>query len=194
MAGSMMAPRFPSDWCGTWKGLGYVNVPGDNQSAFRMVLDIKPLARPDGTAPPSSGESLATPRGGDRYTWTITMTDPRGAEADRTFNHEIVVVDANRGLFEIDEGQGVRVPLYDMMGPLYAVIDRSGHRETHRYMIDNLSRLSTIQYEVLSVPAGPGVALVSAQGEAGRAHVPETDRAITLVRRAEAILPHAEPK
>lgn len=89
-------PSFPSDWFGTWSGPAEVARPANSASVAQgdklqltMGLVIGPTSDPN------------------RFTWTV-IYEHSGEKHERKY--ELVVVDAARGQYEIDEKNSITLP------------------------------------------------------------------------------------
>jgi len=154
LAGSMMAPIFPRDWVGHWKGNGATEAGGVTTHSFVMELDIQPIARPDGSMPPSSGSDSVFPKAGDRYTWKMTYTD----RADKTKpadvrDYQVVVRDTLRGEYAIDEGGGVELVTNELMGLVYTAFSVGDQQLVASYTFRPEDKFDAIDLRIVSYKA-----------------------------------------
>lgn len=186
LVGAPFAPDFPADWVGHWKGYGSVETGAATPSQFNMELDIQPIARPDGTMPPSPGSSDRSAKPGDRYTWKLTYTDRRDKTKPADVrDYQVVVRDPLKGEYVIDEGGGVELPLRDMMGPLYSVFSVGDRQLVARYSFSNLDDRDAMGVEVLTFDPGAQQA-VGDPTQAIRAGSPQTLQVAELWRKKPA--------
>ncbi|MCC6968860.1 MAG: hypothetical protein IT434_01435 [Phycisphaerales bacterium] len=186
LAGGMMAPVFPADWVGHWKGYGAVENGEATTHQFNMELDIQPIARADGSMPASRGNPGDYPKAGDRYTWKITYTDRRDKTKPADVReYQIVVRDPMKGQYVIDEGGGIELPLHDLMGPLYSVFSVGDRQLVARYAFSQLDDRDAMHVEVLTFDPGNQHAVGDA-AQAIRAGSPQTLQSAELWRKKSA--------
>lgn len=93
---------FPHSWVGEWRGPGGSTPAEGDALRFEMRLRIAPTDDPD------------------RFTWTIAyITTDRADERP----YELVVVDAEKGLYEVDEKNSIVLPARWIDGGLYSRFD-----------------------------------------------------------------------
>lgn len=186
LVGGMMAPVFPTDWTGQWKGYGAVENGEPTTNPFNMELDIQPIARPDGSMPPSQDSMGDYPKAGDRYTWKITYTDRRDkAKPADVREYQVVVRDPMKGQYVIDEGGGVELPLHDLMGPLYSVFSVGDRQMVASYIFRSLDDRDTIEIGILTFDPGAQHAVGDA-AHSIRAGSPQSLQSAQLWRKKPA--------
>ncbi|MBI1190749.1 MAG: hypothetical protein GC200_08745 [Tepidisphaera sp.] len=101
------ASEFPGTWAGRWKGevrvLGAAGEPG----SFTMERVIAPTQTPG------------------RWQWTIIYD---GAAGRQERAYELVTDDAGKGLYTVDEKNGIRIPSRYIDGVLYSTFEVQGSR------------------------------------------------------------------
>lgn len=103
-------PAFPQGWQGSWAGT-LTTYGGANSQRFTMKLDIRPAA--------TEG----------RWTWIITYDGDQGSQVR---NYELVPRDPAKGLWEIDERNGIVIPARWLNGVLYTDFEVQGNRISTR--------------------------------------------------------------
>lgn len=183
---AVMAPVFPADWVGHWKGYGAVENGEATTHQFNMELDIQPIARADGSMPPSHASMGDYPKAGDRYTWKITYSDRRDKTKPADVReYQVVVRDPMKGQYVIDEGAGIELPLHDLMGPLYSVFSVGDRQLVARYAFSQLDDRDAMHVEVLTFDPGNQHAVGDA-AQAIRAGSPQTLQSAQLWRKKPA--------
>jgi hypothetical protein len=104
-------PGFPDSWVGHWAGDATLNTPKGVSMRFTMELKI---AKTDDPA---------------KYEWTIIYDDGKNRQ-ERPY--QLVVKDAAKGSFEIDEKNGIVLPATLIGGSLYSAFDLEGVRLVSR--------------------------------------------------------------
>lgn len=105
------APGFPESWAGHWVGEATLNTPKGVTMRFTMELKITK------TEDPST------------YGWTIIYDDGKNRQ-ERPY--QLVVKDAAKGAYEIDEKNGIVLPCTMIGGSLYSAFDLEGVRLVSR--------------------------------------------------------------
>ncbi len=187
LVGGVEWPAFPAKWCGTWTGSCRVIKDNEIAMTFHMELAIMPVARADSTMPPDATSEETTPQKGDRYTWTITYAkDANDTNADSPTRqvrpYTLIVNDAEKGAFTVDEGGGLLLPLHDMGGPLYCTFEVGGRTLVARYGPELLGPNPTISVEILTFD-GAGFAAVGPAEVKVRSGSPQTLQAGILRRK-----------
>lgn len=149
-----------------------------------MELAIQPIARPDGTMPPGTESNKQTPKPGDRYTWTITYAkDASDTSATRQVRpYTLLVRNADKGEFIVDEGGGLLLPLQEMNGPLYCTFEVGGRTLIARYALDRLAQTPSINVEILTFE-DTGFAAVGPAEAKVRSGLPQTLQMGVLQRK-----------
>lgn len=80
---------FPASWQGTWHGPATVSSPGKPPMQFEMELVIAPTEDPA------------------KWKWTIKYIDKAHTQ-ERPY--ELIIVDADKGEYKVDEKQGIIIP------------------------------------------------------------------------------------
>lgn len=127
------APGFPSSWIGRWKGEMTVLGGDDGARApgFSMELVIAPTEKPD------------------RYQWTIIYDGLAGRQQR---NYTLVVQDAARGEFLIDENNGIVLPARELGGVLHSSFVVAGNRIHSREQLrDPGTSSAQIEVELLTI-------------------------------------------
>lgn len=102
-------PAFPQSWIGHWSGEA-ANCDGVGQdSAFRMELIVSPTEK------------------SDRYGWTIIYDGAMGRQERK---YALLVRDAAKGEYAIDEGDGIIIDARCLRGALYTQFAVGGSRIT----------------------------------------------------------------
>ena len=104
-------PGFPDAWLGHWAGEATLNTPKGMSMRFTMELKV---AKTDDPA---------------TYQWTIIYDDGKNRQ-ERPY--QLVVKDATKGLYEIDEKNGIVLPATLIGGSLYSAFDLEGVRLVSR--------------------------------------------------------------
>jgi hypothetical protein len=190
LVGGVEWPAFPAKWCGTWAGPCRIVKDNDITKTFYMELAIAPIARADGTMPPDANSETNTPKPGDKYTWTITYSkdaaDTQPASTTRQMRpYTLIVNDAEKGLFTVDEGGGLLLPLHDMGGPLYCTFEVGGRTLVARYGPDLMGPMPSITVEILTFD-GAGFAAVGPAEAKVKSGSPQTLQAGMLTRKTES--------
>lgn len=190
LLGGVEWPAFPAKWCGTWAGPCRIVKDNDIKMTFHMELAIAPLARADGSMPPDANSEAFTPKAGDKYTWTITYAkDASDTKPDSTTRqvrpYTLIVNDAEKGAFTVDEGGGLLLPLHDMGGPLYCTFEVGGQTLVARYGPDLLGPTPSISVEILTFD-GAGFAAVGPTEAKVKSGSPHTLQAGMLIRKKDA--------
>lgn len=103
---------FPASWEGTWKGDLVIERAGAAAQVVPMSLVVKPTEAPD------------------RWAFRIRY----GEQPERPY--ELVVVDAEKGRYDVDEGNSIVIPSRLVGGELVSVFEVSGNRVAARYRLD----------------------------------------------------------
>ena len=99
--------RFPATWVGHWTGDATLITP--TGVAMRFTMELKIAATDDPT----------------RFGWTIIYDDGKNRQ-ERPY--QLVVKDAAKGAYEIDEKNGIVLPCTLIGGSLYSAFDLEGVR------------------------------------------------------------------
>ncbi|NUQ52588.1 MAG: hypothetical protein HUU19_07810 [Phycisphaerales bacterium] len=155
LAGGMMVPDFPADWVGHWKGSGATMSGGNFTYHFTLELDIQPIARPDGTMPPSPGSVHHSAKPGDRYTWKMTYTDraDKSKPAD-VREYQVVVRDPAMGEFVIDEGAGVELVANELMGSVHSAFSVGEQQLVASYVFNPDTKYDVIEMRIATFKPG----------------------------------------
>lgn len=109
--GASAPPAFPSAWAGRWRGEVTVHGASGDTPAFTMERVIAP-----------GGEA-------GRWQWTLIYDGSAGRQ-ERAY--ELIVEDEARGLYIIDEKNGIKLPARLVDGVLYSSFDVQGNRISTR--------------------------------------------------------------
>lgn len=155
LVGGMMVPDFPADWVGHWKGSGATMSGGNFTYHFTLELDIQPIARPDGTMPPSPGSVHHSAKPGDRYTWKMTYTDraDKSKPAD-VREYQVVVRDHAKGEFVIDEGAGVELVANELMGSVHSAFSVGDQQLVASYVFNPDTKYDVIEMRIATFKPG----------------------------------------
>ncbi len=107
-------PPFPSDWVGQWKGTCNAITNNGVKNSFPMQLHIEPLEDKN------------------RYTWKIIYGE---GKTQQIRLYELVVVDAEKGHYRIDEKNSIVIDSYLFGDSLCSQFDVSGAMLTVRYTL-----------------------------------------------------------
>ena len=102
---------FPDSWVGHWAGDATLTTP--KGVAMRFTMELK-IAKTDDPA---------------KYEWTIIYDDGKNRQ-ERPY--QLIVKDATKGLYEIDEKNGIVLPTTLIGGNLYSAFDLEGVRLVSR--------------------------------------------------------------
>ncbi len=141
-------PVFPADWVGHWSGPAALIAPGRPDRDFVMELIVKPTDDPA------------------RYQWTIIYAEANGTKQERAY--ELVVRDAEKGRFAIDEKNGIIIPATHLDGALYTSFEVQGTRINTREKLEHFATPD----ELLSVEMISGSS-ENAEPSGGKDAVPE---------------------
>lgn len=153
--GDVKSRAFPAAWCGTWGGTCKLIKDNHASMTFHMELAIQPIARSDGSMPPDARADSVMPRKDDRYTWTITYAKDAGdtnpeSPTRQVRPYTLIVNDAEKGAYTVDEGGGLLLPLHDMGGPLYCTFEVGGRTLVARYGLHLPESSPSIHVEILT--------------------------------------------
>lgn len=109
------APTFPDTWIGHWKGDATVGTDERSQK-FTMELKVAATSKPD------------------RYSWTIIYD---GATGRQERPYTLIVKDAAKGLYTIDENNGILIDARTIGGTLYSHFAVQGNRITTRQRLES---------------------------------------------------------
>lgn len=104
---------FPHGWVGTYEGAATLSVPQSKLQDFWMGLDVAAI---EGSQPP-------------RFRWRIIYAQSQqdaaevGSKTRQVRDYSLVEVDAARGRFDIDEGQGLVIPCVLIGGELWSFFE-----------------------------------------------------------------------
>ncbi len=155
LAGGMMAPIFPRDWVGHWRGSGATESGGTLTHHFILELDIQPIARADGTLPPSPGSDSVYPKPGDRYTWKMTYTDRADKSKPTDVRDYIVIVrDPAKGEYVIDEGGGVELVTNELMGSIHSAFAVGDQQLVASYVFNPDTKYDVIEMRIATFKPG----------------------------------------
>jgi hypothetical protein len=99
--------------------------------------------------------------------------------------YTLIVNDAEKGLFTVDEGGGLLLPLHDMGGPLYCTFEVGGRTLVARYGPDLMGPMPSITVEILTFD-GAGFAAVGPAEAKVKSGSPQTLQAGMLTRKTES--------
>ena len=120
---------FPASWSGVWRGQVDVHRPDGPAGDFVVELEIRPTETPD------------------RWTWTTRFEGPAGSQ-ERPY--ELLVRDAERGTFAIDEKNGIVLEAQLLDGALVSWFEVAGsHLVTHQELLDAGTASERIRYQIL---------------------------------------------
>lgn len=91
-------PAFPQDWLGDWEGRVAAHFPGGRSNDFAMRLEIHPTDS------------------ADRFTWRIIYGE---GEQRQVRDYELVVVDAAKGHYRVDEKNSIVIDCYFIADALH---------------------------------------------------------------------------
>lgn len=141
------APRaatFPRDWIGRWAGAARLVSPDGREREFRMELIVRETEKPD------------------RFGWTIVYADGNQTQQRE---YELVVIDALRGTYEIDERNSIRLPASLIDGALFGSFDVMSTRVITRDRLEDFGTPSErIVSEMLSFGLEADVTSGGAEG------------------------------
>ena len=100
-------PGFPDSWIGHWAGDATLNTP--KGVAMRFTMELKIAKTDDPT----------------KYEWTIIYDDGKNRHEQP---YQLIVKDAAKGSYEIDEKNGIVLPTTLIGGALYSAFDLEGVR------------------------------------------------------------------
>lgn len=109
------ASAFPDAWRGHWKGPSRVVGPAGTTLSFTMELVVEP-----------------TDTAG-RWTWTVIYD---GAAGRQVRPYHLVAVDAAKGAWKVDEGNGIEIAHQVLDGTLFAQFAVGGARITTRERLE----------------------------------------------------------
>ncbi|MBL9088459.1 MAG: hypothetical protein JNM10_15065 [Planctomycetia bacterium] len=109
------AATFPEAWRGHWKGPSRVVGPAGTTMTFTMELVIEPTE--------TAG----------RWTWTVIYD---GAAGRQVRPYHLVAVDAAKGAWKVDEGNGIEIVHQVLDGTLFAQFAVGGARITTRERLE----------------------------------------------------------
>ncbi len=132
---SFAAPEFPKDWIGRWKGDVEVLGGRAGAPAFTMEVLIAPTEKPD------------------RFTWTVIYTAASGRQ-ERPYT--LVVRDAEQGLYDIDENNGIVLPARLLGGTLLSTFSVMGARIETRERLVRAGGEDRIEFELTSIDESKG--------------------------------------
>ncbi len=92
------AAKFPDDWVGDWEGRVAARFPGGRSNEFAMRLEVHPT------------ESA------DRFAWRIIYGE---GEQRQVRDYELVVVDADKGHYRVDEKNSIVIDSYYIADALH---------------------------------------------------------------------------
>lgn len=132
------AATFPEAWRGHWKGPSRVVGPAGTTMTFTMELVIEPTETPG------------------RWTWTVIYD---GAAGRQVRPYHLVAVDAAKGAWKVDEGNGIEIVHQVLDGTLFAQFAVGGARITTR---ERLERAGTpderLEIEMMTTRDGDATA------------------------------------
>lgn len=105
---------FPQAWFGRWRGTAQSVAPGAAVQSFTMEFALAPTAQ------------------AGRYAWTIVYDGTQGRQERR---YTLVTLDAARGLYVVDEGNGIALPHTLLAGALYSQFEVGGSRVSARQVL-----------------------------------------------------------
>jgi len=104
-ATSSAPATLPAAWLGDWSGPAELLAPGRPPRPFHMELHVAPLAE------------------SDRYTWTIIYGE---GEQRQERPYVLIVQDAARGLYAVDEGNSIVLPQVLLGDAFYGAFEIEG--------------------------------------------------------------------
>lgn len=102
------AAGFPASWAGVWRGPARTTNRNGGGFAFGVELVIAPTGKPD------------------RFQWTIVYESNEMRRQERPY--ELLVKDAEKGLYAIDEKNGIVIDAWFVDGALYSHFVVEGNR------------------------------------------------------------------
>ncbi len=126
------AARFPAGWRGRWSGPSRVENTGRGPLEFTMELVIEP----------TDDEKV--------WSWTVIYD---GAAGRQERPYTLVIRDAERGEYAIDEQQGIVIPARLLGGGLYSQFDVQGARITASYRLEGSGAERRLAVEMLTTRA-----------------------------------------
>jgi hypothetical protein len=158
------AATFPASWVGHWKGEATTGVDGRMQK-FSMELVIAPT------------------EAADRYRWTIIYD---GAAGRQERPYVLVVKDAAKGLYAIDEANGIVLDARLIDGALYSHFLVQGNRITTRERLETDDTGPRIDVEMVTTVEAQGTDTGNAEGgPAVRTWTPVSVQKAALRKQAE---------
>ncbi len=152
-------PGFPETWVGHWAGAATLNTPKGVSMRFTMELKVVKTDDPS------------------KYDWTIIYDDGKNRQ-ERPY--QLVVKDAAKCSYEIDEKNGIVLPTTLIGGTLYSAFDLEGVRLISRDQLVG----DAIETEIITMSTKQ---LVETGGKAGDAEAqvpPVTGVPVVSVQRA----------
>lgn len=135
---------FPAAWRGHWKGPSRVVGPTGTTMSFTMELVVEP-----------------TDTAG-RWTWTVIYD---GAAGRQVRPYHLVEVDAAKGAWKVDEGNGIEIAHQLLDGTLFAQFAVGGTRITTRERLEGAGTPDErLEVEMMTTRDGDGAASGGAGG------------------------------
>lgn len=136
-------PTFPASWIGHWRGDAATGNAQRSQK-FTMEMIIAPTDKPD------------------RFTWTIIYAGEAGRQ-ERAYS--LIVKDAAKGVYAIDENQGIVLDASLLDGGLYTHFEVQGYRTVTRTKLENAGTADEhISVEMLTTVDGDATTTGNAGG------------------------------
>jgi len=106
------SPDFPNKWVGTWKGKMYIYGHGQLRDSVQVEMHIRPLMEPN------------------RWQWKTTYLSTQNPI---TKDYILKVVEATKGHFQVDEGDGIVLDAFLFGGKLFHLFEVKGLYLTATY-------------------------------------------------------------
>lgn len=135
-------PRFPESWAGHWKGDAVSGVDGRMQK-FTMELDVAPT------------------EDASRFRWTLIYD---GAAGRQERPYTLLMRDAAKGMYAIDEGNSIVLEARLIDGTLYTHFLVQGNRITTRQRLESDGTGARIDVEMVTTIDDKGTETGNAQG------------------------------
>jgi hypothetical protein len=114
-------------WMGSWRGPAEVIWADGRVQKLEMGLDVARTEKPE------------------RLTWAITYITPAreegGTENRQVRPYELVVVDAAKGQYEVDEKNGIVIPTSLIGGAFYSCFTVQGNQIAASYRLNEAGRV-----------------------------------------------------
>lgn len=163
------AATFPEAWRGHWKGPSRVVGPAGTTMTFTMELVVEPTE--------TAG----------RWTWTVIYD---GAAGRQVRPYHLVAVDAAKGAWKVDEGNGIEIVHQVLDGTLFAQFAVGGTRITTRERLEGAGTADErLVVEMMTTRDGDATPSGGAGGVPGVSSWPPRSLQTATLRRGAAGAP-----